>query len=314
MIPARSLAASVQRTCRRGRGVAVAAALLSLSAGTELAIAHADSSDEPVVAFALEDKPRWEFGVGGGYLSGFDYPASEDPNRRGIALPYFIYRSPVLRVGDGGIGAVAVERPRVRLDLSLGGSLSSSSEGNSARESMPDLDYLFEIGPKLDVQLLDRRSARYGRTVVGWSSKIRGVLVTDFAGLDSAGFVFATGFKLGQREIFNTSVDLISNLEATFATEKLHDYFYEVAPRFETAERAAYDASGGYLGTRLLLALAYRPRPDIRLFAGVQLGQYSDSASDDSPLFESTSSTGFAVGFAWRIFQSGDSVQVLDTD
>ncbi len=314
-----SSASLTSRLGRMVKNVASRTCLLTLLSlyGADLraqAAGDGESTGEVIEEFALERKPRWEVGVGGGYLDGFDYPASEDPNRAGIALPYFIYRSPVFRVGDGGVGAVALERARVRLDLSLGGSLSASSEGNSARDSMPDLDFLFEFGPKLDVQLYERDSPRFGRTLIGWSAKVRAVVATDLKGFDSAGFVFASGFRLTQRDIFGSPVDLLANLEATVATEKLHDYFYEVADRFETPDRPAYDAQGGYLGTRLFLALAYRPIDNVRLFAGVGVGQYAGAANEDSPLFETRTNTGIAFGFAWRLFESKDSVQVMDTD
>ncbi len=63
--------------------------------------------------FILDSKPRWELGVGGGYFEGFDYPASRDPNRAAIVLPYLVFRSAIFRVGGGGVNAIAVENPRV---------------------------------------------------------------------------------------------------------------------------------------------------------------------------------------------------------
>ena len=113
-----------RRSSSLSRSPVALAAILLLPTAT-LAPAQASEGGDAVAAAALDGpsftrKPRWELGVGGGVFSGFDYPASDDPNRRAIALPFFIYRSPVFRVGGGGLRAVAIERPRVRLDLSIG--------------------------------------------------------------------------------------------------------------------------------------------------------------------------------------------------
>ena len=100
---------------------------------------------------ALISKPVWELGVGAAFFSGHDYPASDDPNDTALALPFFVYRSERVRVQGGGVGAVAIERPRFKLDVSLGGSLNAESSGNAAREGLPDLDFLFELGPRLNI-------------------------------------------------------------------------------------------------------------------------------------------------------------------
>jgi len=61
-----------------------------------------DDSEGAVLIVGTTDKPRWELGIGAGFFSGYDYPASNKSNQRAIAVPFFIYRSPALRLGDGG--------------------------------------------------------------------------------------------------------------------------------------------------------------------------------------------------------------------
>ncbi|MEW5208183.1 MipA/OmpV family protein, partial [Bacillus cereus] len=41
-----------------------------------------------------------------------------------------------------------------------------------------------------------------------------------------------------------------------FADRRYHDYFYTVAAQFATPERPAYQATGGYSGTEILVALS----------------------------------------------------------
>jgi len=284
-----------------------------VQAGTGAAAGDPADDNGARVSFPTVDrKPVWEFGVGGGYFAGFDYPASNDANRRFLALPFFIYRSPQFRIGDGGVRAVAIENPRVKLDLSLGASLNASSEGNSVREGMPDLDFLFEIGPQLEVRLLDRSLRSGGRLQLRFSSEIRAVLATDFSSVNGQGFVVETGLGLNVRNVRRTGIDLVTGFDVTYASEHLQDYFYEVDPPFVTSQRAAYDASGGYLGSTLLAGASVRPRKDLRLFLGVFTGLYGGAANRDSPLFETTSSTGFALALVWTIKASDAYVDIVD--
>lgn len=281
-------------------------------AGAALLCASPGSATEAPAGFT--DKPRWEIGVGGGYLQGFDYPASSDANRRGIALPYFIYRSDVVRVGGGGFRAVAVERPRFRVDVSFGAGISSSSDQDGARSGMPDLDFLLQAGPRAQFIFANRPTDGGGRLQVSLSGALRGVVSTDFNSLRNQGLLAQINFNVTQRRVFGSNFDALARLSSTWAEDRLHEYFYEVAPEFATADRPAYDATGGYLGTSAFIGGAYRPNTAVRLFAGMQFGFYSGAANEDSPLFEETVSTGFALGFAWTIKESAERVAIVDVD
>jgi len=258
--------------------------------------------------------PRWEVGVGGGYFSGHDYPASNDPNQRALALPYLIYRSSVFRVGGGGIRAVAVERPRIRLDVSLGASLSARSEGNGLRAGMPDLDFLLELGPQLEISLLDREMASGGRLQLEFATELRAVVATDFQEIHSQGFVAELSVSGARRRIAGSGVDLLASLGITYADERLQAYFYEVDARYARQGRPAYGASGGYLGSELFIGAALRPNRSLRVFLGMQSGLYAGAANRDSPLFETTSSTGIAAGFAWTVARSKRLIDVIEVD
>ena len=272
-------------------------------------------AEAAVAGPAFASRPRWEFGVGGGYFAGNDYPASSDPNRRALALPFFIYRGPVVRVGAGGVRARAIERPRLRLDLSIGGSLSASAESDGVRAGMPALDYLFELGPQLELSLVDRPVASGGRLQLELAAELRAVGATDFRGtLRTEGFVAEIGVSLARRRVGGSDFDLFVGLDMTFADERLQDYFYEVAPRFETPGRAAFDARAGYLGSELFVGAAWRPTSRLRVFAGLQGGLYAGAANEESPLYEATRSGGVALGFAWTLARSERRIEVIESD
>ena len=260
--------------------------------------------------FSLEKKPRWEAGLGVGYLNSFDYPGSKDPNVAQFGLPFFIYRSRVFRVGDGGVGAIAVEEPRLQLDVSLGGSLNAESEPGSIRAGFPDLDLLFEFGPRLQYTLLDTQWATGSSSEVTWDSKVRTVLATDFKGIRAQGFVFASGLAFRQRAIAGEKIDLILNVDISFADQRYNDNFYTVPSEFVTEQRERYEAKAGYVESRLFLGLAIRPITSLRIFTGVTAFNYTYSANRNSPLFETNTSTQFAVGIVWSAFRSKRTIDV----
>lgn len=283
----------------------------SVPEAAEALTSSVNDTSTPVLA-GVTTKPRWELGIGGGYFSGFDYPASSDTNERAIAVPFFVYRSPLLRFGDGGVRAVAIERPRLKLDLSIGGSLNASAEDNSAREGLDDLDFLFELGPQLEVRLFDRRLASGERVRGRFTSELRAVFSTDFNGVDAQGFVADVGVGVNVADVAGSGITVVGGFDVSFATEKLHDYFYQVDPEFVTATRPAFDAKGGYLESSLVVGVAIRPLPDVRVFAGVIQGFFGGARNEDSPLFEVTEQTRFALGIVWTILRSKTQVSVVD--
>ena len=271
------------------------------------------ATDERPVRAGFAARPRWEIGVGGGYLESFDYPGSEDPNRRTIALPFAIYRGPVLRLGDGGARAMAIERPRVQLAVSFGGSLSSSAESDGARAGLPDLDYLFEAGPRLRLVLADRPTGDGGRWQANASVAARAVVSTDLDDeLDGRGALGEIGLSIARRRVAGSRFDLFGRIGARFADDRLHEYYYEVPPAFATDARPAYDAGGGYLGAGLQLGLAFRPTERVRLFLGLSHDRYDGAANEASPLLEADATTAAALGFAWTVFRSRSRVDVVD--
>jgi outer membrane scaffolding protein for murein synthesis (MipA/OmpV family) len=260
----------------------------------------------------FEEKPRWEFGLGAASVSVPDYPSSPRSAERSLVLPYFIYRGERVRMQNGGVNAVAVENSRFTLDLSVGGSLNADSSANPLRVGMPDLDYLFEIGPRLEWRFFDRQGADGRRSRLNWSSAARAVLSTDFSSIEGQGFVVSSKLNYRLDGVFDPRLSVILSAGPVWASERLHDYFFEVDPQFATANRPAFDADGGYLGTDLRLGLMFKFRPNLRVVAGFASSVHDGSANTDSPLYERDSTSGFAVGLIWQIRRSEDTVLVID--
>ena len=177
--------------------------------------------DSESSAFRLESKPVWEIGVGGGYSGGMDYPASSSRNDRTLFLPYAIYRGKTFRVGSGRVKAVAVEKPRFSVDLSLGASFNADSEDNPLREGMPDLDFLFEVGPRLEYRLFDREVGKRSRSSLSWENYLRAVFSTDFKQLESRGLRLGSRLRYQFSNLAGRDLDFFVRFGPVWASEPL---------------------------------------------------------------------------------------------
>jgi len=94
-----------------------------------------------------------------------------------------------------------------------------------------------------------------------------------------------------------------------FATEKYHDYYYEVAPQFSIpGSRPAYDARGGYSGTLAILSLS--KRFDHHWFGSfLRYDNLSGAVFEHSPLVRSRHAVMVGFGIAWIVDQSRTLVQ-----
>ncbi len=252
-----------------------------------------------------EQKPLFEFGVvgGAGYVP--NYPASDESSVEAIALPYFVYRGEIIRAGDRGlVRGRLIRRRNVELDISLSGSFSTDSDDNDARRGMPDLDYLVEVGPRLQLTLA--RAERWAKLEL--ELPLRAVFSTDLSSIDHRGFVFAPELAYQHENLLQTGTQLKLSIGAKFADEELQDYFYEVDDRFETSTRPAFEADFGYLGSRLQL-LASRPfGKRFRAFAGGAIDLHQGAANEDSPLFREDVTYSVGIGLIWSFYHSDRTV------
>lgn len=255
------------------------------------------------------DRPLWELGFGIGGLTAPDYRGSDERRSYALPLPYIIYRGKVLNIDRSGIYGRVLETDRINLDISFDAGVPVDSEKNSARIGMPDLDPTFEVGPSLEICLWnDCRADR----VLQLRLPIRAVYSTDFSHLDGRGWIFNPNINLDIKNIGpGGGWDFGTALGVVYADERNHDYYYEVAPQFATAVRPAYDARGGYSGTRFVAAL--NKRFD-RVWFGVfvRYDDLSGSVFLDSPLVRVKRWFMAGAGFAWVFAQSSKTASAHD--
>jgi outer membrane protein len=249
-------------------------------------------------------KPLWEAGVGAFAGSLPDYPAAGQNTVQAIALPYLVYRGDFWRVGGeenrGAISGRFLKSDRFEFDITASAAFPVDSEDNDARRGMPDLDYLFGIGPQLIFRLIKEPDKRE----LDFHLQARAVYSTDLSSIDSRGYVFNPKLSYSHEHLTGLDLRLSSSVGPVFASEALMDYFYEVQPAFVTPDRHVYDADTGYLGSNITLSVTKRFKDGLRVLVGTRLGIYSGATNRDSPLFEDEFNQSVFAAFAWSFFQS----------
>ena len=248
----------------------------------------------------MEAPPLWELGVGAAVTSAPVYPAADQNQLNYLPFPLPIYRGEVFRADDQGVRARAVDRNRWSLDLGVSGAFPAESEDIDARMGMPDLDWIVELGPKLEYRL---SGAEYGgRLSLGLTA--RGVVSFSFdASPRYEGLTLNPEISYA-RSVFDGRGRFFASIDSTFGVMGLNDYYYKVDSAFATASRPAYDARDGYTGTRVNAGMQYRLTPRINLFGFGQVGYYMGAANEDSPLHRADVTGAVGFGFTWAIFQS----------
>lgn len=237
--------------------------------------------------------PRWELGLGLAGLSIPDYRGSDRQRAYLLPLPYVQYRGDFLQIDREGAHAKLFTSERLRLELSVAAGPPARSEDNDARRGMPDLDPTVEAGAALQIFLA--RDALRGRA---WSVQLpwRVVVATDLTQAQGIGWVFAPSLDYEARNDGGWGVGVA--LGPLYASEKYHDYYYEVAPAFATATRPVYDAPGGYSGSRLTVT-ASRRFPAFWVGAFARYDRLGGAAFADSPLVKKNESFMAGAGIAW---------------
>lgn len=254
-------------------------------------------------AQTAEEKPLVELGVLGAGATLPDYPASAQNHWHGLALPYLIYRGEYLQLAANSIRGIVLKTERVSLDVSASGAVSSHDD--AARLGMPGLDYMGQIGPRLNVLLA--RDAMSGK--IDFELPLRAVFSTDFKSVAYRGLVLAPELAYTNTNFMNSGGSLKLWLGPEFATARLMDYFYAVAPQFVIPGRPQYNAHGGYLGSHL--DVTYRhpigERASITGYVGPELN--ARAANQASPLFKKQFGISAGLAISYSFYESDAKAQ-----
>lgn len=256
----------------------------------------------------IDQQPLWELGVVTSAASFPGYPGADRNQFLLLPLPYAIYRGKTIRSDGGGVRGRYRFTPDTELDMSFGGALPVNSRDIPAREGMPDLDLLLEIGPRLTATFLRPRAD----SSLSLTLPIRAVFSTDFSGIDHRGFLSNPELVYTDRHLLQSDWKVRLGIGPVLATEALHAYFYEVSPEFVRADRPRFSARGGYLETRVSAALSRQFNKSMRLFFFARASSLQGAANANSPLLREELNWSIGAGLAYTFLRSTDNVASED--
>lgn len=249
-------------------------------------------------------EPLWEMGVGGGGFAGPAYPGADDQTAQALFVPFVIYRGEVFSIGEeSGARAVAFANEKVEFDISLGASLAADASEDDDREGMPDLDFLFEIGPQI-IYHAARHDFDYWTGHFDIKLRTRAVIGTDFNSFDEHGYIVEPAFVYEFKSKRDSRLEVQFDIEILSGSERLNEYFYNVDAAYATPTRPEYHADAGYIGTELGFGLSLPVTQNFRIFGGLDVEFYDQSANQDSPLFKDKTAFSGGIGLVYTFFQS----------
>lgn len=250
---------------------------------------------------AARAQPLWEVGAGAAALSLPDYRGSDERHQYLLPFPYVVYRGERIRADREGLRARLFDSERFDLDFSAHGNFALRSRDNVARQGMPSLHPMVELGPEVYYRLLgDRHSP--------WRLDAR--FATRFAysigdgRLTYRGAVASPYLRLDVRNVAGTGFDVTSYAGLLYGDRRYHGYLYTVDPAFATGSRPAFSASGGYAGS---LAQIGAGRRFGNLWVGgfIRYDSLSGAVFESSPLVRSQRYATAGIAAAWVLGASG---------
>lgn len=241
----------------------------------------------------------WDLGAGAAVFNLSLYPGSADKINYNVPLPYFTLMAEKLEI-DRGIRTFLFKSKRIVLDLSLGFGIPVGSEDSGAREGMPDLDAIAQLGPSLEFVLIKPTKDRMS---LNFELPLRAAVATDLKSSSHEGWLLEPQFNLEKRRLYKSGLAMKLTLGLNYATRDFHSYYYDVPSSFATPSRPAYVSEKGYGGSFATLSASWREGNLI----GWTLLQYQNlngAVFEDSPLVEQKHSYLIGVGFAWVFAQN----------
>lgn len=247
---------------------------------------------------------RIEAGLGGLGMVLPDYRGSDYYGVRALPVPYVSYRSDRVQLTREGLRARLFASDRFSVTFSGAGALPGADD-NPDRAGMPRLDPTFEMGPSLDVLLVDRHEGEGVRLKL--RLPVRAVFAADGLDVSHIGQSFVPHLRADATQDFRTwNVAHLFGVGLAWSSEDYHEYFYGVAPPYADPAigRPAYDAGGGYGGLRASFSSTVRYRK-WRLGGFAAWDWLEGTAFDESPLLKTRHAATLGFFVTYRLYASG---------
>jgi outer membrane protein len=263
--------------------------------------AVADAANEPAAdsTDATGLLTEWDIGLGLGYFNYQLYPGAKNTNHFVIPAPYFVYRSPVFEI-DRGIKSFLYDSEQIVLDISADFGLPVDSDDTQMRQGMPDLDLVLQAGFSLEFLLNGRNNYFDTR----FELPLRTVFSVSPDNFENIGYVFEPRLTFNHQRNRHRGVTHKTTIGIKYASREFHQYYYDVAPQYVTADRQTYTSDAGFGGVFVNYRISYRTERFVYwLIARYQ--SLNGAVFEDSPLVINSDYYFAGVGFSW-IFASSE--------
>lgn len=263
--------------------------LLFLMTLLDVQVVEAQSRVSPQV----KNVKQYEFGVGFGVQYLPDYRGSKRSRSLALPFPMFRYSGDIVQVDENGLRTHIVLSDRLEIDLSTEVSFTVGVDDNNLRNDMPALRPAFEAGPSLNIRLSSYPSNKL------WILRLpfRGVAGADFSKVEKIGWVFNPQLVYRYKSS-RSGVRVEARAGILFADNDYHNYYYSVAEKYITDNRAEFSAAGGYSGAVFKVSLKKRFE-QLWLATTLRYDNLSGAAFRSSPLLESHNSYAISAGVGW---------------
>jgi outer membrane scaffolding protein for murein synthesis (MipA/OmpV family) len=261
------------------------------------------SDDNTPTEETNEKLPLWEFGMTAIAARLPHYIGSDEYKNYLYPLPYLIYRGKFLRADREGVRGIFYRGEKFETSLSLWGNPPVSDE-NEARQGMPDMDAIGEIGPALRYFFYRHEREDHLYLQAAWRAAFSlgfdGGLDMDYQGWHTSldlSFQNKTWFEDQKLSIY-----LKGGLH--FADSKYNDYFYGVPSQYATFSRPTYKADGGYAGFSLSVSLLKKLTPTISIGGYARWNNLDGAVFDDSALVREKNNYAIGALLLWKLAES----------
>ncbi len=251
-----------------------------------------------------------ELGVGAFAMNLPQYLGSEQSDSYVVPLPYIYYLDENIKIDRNQFTGKLWQDNHFYLDLSASGGVKVNSEDNEARSDMPDLDWVFELGPSVKYYFEgDPQKLSYFYL----EAFARKATATDFHSLTDAGWRYGPSItyqkafsQLGSSSLLPEVAghfEFTTRFNINFSDDTYLNYYYGVPSEFANKKRASYQSRGGYAGSDVSVGLTYKV--NAWWFAGfARYYNFSGAEYDNSPLLKQNSNWALGFGVAWIFYQN----------
>jgi outer membrane scaffolding protein for murein synthesis (MipA/OmpV family) len=248
------------------------------------------------------EKPLWEVVLFNGAAKVPHYRGADEHEWYVLPLPYLIYRGEFIRANRGGVRGVFFDSEHFETSISLSGV--PPVDDNDAREQMPDLDAIFEIGPSLKYH-------PFGRGYIDSFYLKLAARAAFSLGFDGGVDISYQGLKYGLNLIyFNKSLfenfDLGFGLNAgiDFSNSELHSYYYDVPDKYVRPDRPFYKSDSGYSGVSLAGSVLKKLNDRFSIGFYSRWENLNGAVYKDSPLVKKDNNFTVGAALIWKIIES----------